>query len=90
MVQYEIKISGKVQGIGFRNYAQKQARTLNLKGWVKNTIDGGVLVMVQGEKEAIDTLTDFLWIGPPHSQVTSAFKIEMQIFESFTDFEMRD
>lgn len=89
MIQYEIKVSGKVQGVGFRYYTQKQARILNLKGWVKNTLDKGVLVMVQGEKAAIETLADFLWIGPPLSQVKSVFKVEMQIIEEYSDFEVR-
>jgi len=89
MVQYEIKVSGKVQGVGFRYYTQKQAKILNLNGWVKNSTDGGVLVMVQGEKTAIETLADFLWIGPPLSDVKSVFKVEMQIIEEFSDFEVR-
>lgn len=89
MVQYEIKVSGKVQGVGFRYYAQKQAKTLNLTGWVRNTVDDGVLVQVQGEKTAIETLADFLWIGPPHSHVKSVFKVEMQIIEEYSDFEVR-
>lgn len=89
MIQYEIKVCGKVQGVGFRYYAQKQANILNLKGWVKNTFDKGVLLMVQGEKAAIETLTDFLWIGPPLSQVKSVIKVEMQIIEEYSDFEVR-
>lgn len=89
MIQYEIKVCGKVQGVGFRYYAQKQANILNLKGWVKNTFDKGVLLMVQGEKAAIETLTNFLWIGPPLSQVKSVIKVEMQIIEEYSDFEVR-
>lgn len=89
MEQYEIKVSGRVQGVGFRYYAQKQAKILNLNGWVENTADGGVLVIVQGEITAIETLADFLWIGPPHSQVKSVFKMEMHAIEEFTDFEVR-
>lgn len=88
MIQYEIKVSGEVQGVGFRYYTQKQAKTLNLNGWVKNTLDGGVLAMVQGEKTAIETLADFLWIGPPHSQVKSVFKVETHIIEECTDFDV--
>lgn len=89
MVQYEIKVSGKVQGVGFRYFAQKQAKTLNLNGWVKNTLDGGVLVLAQGDKTAIETLADFLWVGPPHSDVRNVFKMEMQIIEEYSDFEVR-
>jgi acylphosphatase len=89
VIQYEIKVSGRVQGVGFRYFAQKQAKTLNLKGWVRNTIDNGVLLVAQGEKTAIDTLADFLFIGPPLSQVKSVTKTEMNIFEEYSDFEVR-
>ncbi len=89
MVQFEISISGKVQGVGFRYYVQKQAKTLNLTGWVRNSLDGGVIVMVQGNKVAIDTLIDYLWIGPPMSLVKSVYKVEMQILEEYSDFEVK-
>lgn len=89
MVQYEIKISGRVQGVGFRYYTQRQARIFELKGWVKNTVDGVVLVMVQGEKAVIDTFIDYLWIGPTLSRVRNISKIEMQVVHKFTSFEVR-
>lgn len=87
--QYEIKISGKVQGVGFRYFTQRQAKTLGLTGWVRNTLDGGVLAIVQGNQRAIDTLIDHLWIGPPLSNVKSITKSEMPISEKYEDFEIR-
>ena len=89
MVQFEIKITGSVQGVGFRYYAQKQARILNLNGWVRNTVDGGVLTIVQGEKAAIDTFIDYLWVGPPLSRVKNITTAEMQVIHEYTDFEVR-
>lgn len=89
MFQYEIKISGRVQGVGFRYYTQKQANIFELKGWVKNTVDGGVLVMVQGEKAVIDTFIDYLWIGPTLARVRNVSKVQMQVVHEFTSFEVR-
>lgn len=89
MVQYEIRISGQVQGVGFRYFAQKQAKTLNLKGWVRNTLDGGVLANVQGTKHAIDSFTDHMWIGPPMSEVTSVIKTKTEVLEEYSDFNIR-
>ncbi len=89
MVQYEIKISGRVQGVGFRYYTQKQARAFELNGWVKNTVDGGVLVMVQGEEAVIKTFIDYLWIGPTLSQVRNVTAAQMQVIQEFTNFEVR-
>lgn len=49
---FEIRIFGRVQGVGFRFAAVKKARSLNLKGWVENLQDGSVLAAVQGENRA--------------------------------------
>lgn len=89
MVQYEIKVTGQVQGVGFRYYTRQQAKTLNLTGWVRNTLDGGVMAVVQGQEHAIDTFMDYLWIGPPLSVVKSVTKFEMQIIEEFSDFSVK-
>lgn len=90
MIQVEIRISGKVQGVGFRYFTQKQAKTLNLGGWVRNTLDGGVLATVQGSKHAINSFVDYMWIGPPMSDVKSVTKVEMHLFEEYSDFEVRN
>jgi acylphosphatase len=49
--QYEIRVSGRVQGVGFRAAARRQARYLSLKGWVENLPDGSVRTMVRGDAE---------------------------------------
>lgn len=89
MVQYEIKITGRVQGVGFRYFTQKQAKIFGLKGWVKNTVDNGVLVMVQGEETVIETFIDYLRIGPTRSRVNNITKARMEIVDVFADFEVR-
>lgn len=89
MIQVEIRISGKVQGVGFRYFTKKQAKMLNLGGWARNTLDGGVLACVQGSKHAINTFVDYMWVGPPMSDVKSVTTVEMSIIEEFSDFEVR-
>lgn len=89
MQQYEIKITGRVQGVGFRYYTRNQANNLNLNGWVRNTLDGGVLAMVQGPKHAINTFVDYMWVGPPMSDVKSVTQVDMQAIEEFADFEIK-
>lgn len=89
MLQYEIRISGKVQGVGFRFFTRNQARQLNLMGWVRNTLDGGVLATVQGTEYAINTFVDHMWVGPPLSEVKSVTKVEMHFIEEFPDFEVK-
>lgn len=89
MVQYEIKVTGRVQGVGYRYYVQKQAHIFGLNGWVRNTADSGVLVMVQGDKEVIDTFIDYLRIGPTMSHVTGISAAPVLSAEIFSDFRIR-
>jgi len=55
--QFEIIISGRVQGVGFRAVALRQARYLRLKGWVENLPDGSVRAVICGDK---DNCTGFI------------------------------
>jgi acylphosphatase len=89
MVQFEIKITGRVQGVGFRYFVQKRASEFNIKGWVKNTRDGGVLVMVQGEEKDVETFLEHLRIGPSMARVRKLEKSQMPDLEDFTDFSIR-
>ena len=67
----EIIASGKVQGVWFRDYVKRSAVGLNLKGWVKNNLDGTVTVEVEGEKKVIEELIELVRIGSPMSRVDS-------------------
>jgi acylphosphatase len=49
--QYEIRVSGRVQGVGFRAAARRTARSLRLRGWVENMADGSVRVMILGDSD---------------------------------------
>jgi acylphosphatase len=89
MVQYEIKVTGRVQGVGFRYFVQKRASETGIKGWVKNTSDGGVLVMAQGEEKDVETFIDYLRTGPSLARVIQLVKNRMPDLEHFTDFKIR-
>jgi len=88
MVQYEINISGRVQGVGFRHFIFKRANELNLKGWVKNTRNG-VQIMVKGDKTDIETLTDYIRRGPPLAHVTNLSSSIIPQPEEFREFTIR-
>ena len=53
IVRREIRVTGDVQGVGFRYRARYAAEGLGLTGWVKNDWDGSVLMEVQGPLETI-------------------------------------
>lgn len=67
--QYEIIVRGRVQGVGFRYAAQKQARLLGLKGWVENLADGSVRSMVRGAPESCNKYIQWCNSGPSYSWV---------------------
>jgi acylphosphatase len=64
-------IKGRVQGVGFRAFVLEQAFRLNLTGWVRNTWDGNVEAIAEGERSALDTLYGLLDPGPRGSFVES-------------------
>lgn len=63
-------VSGRVQGVNYRQACRQTARSLGLYGWVRNLADGRVEVWAQGDADACDRLVDWLWTGPPASSVT--------------------
>ena len=62
-------VQGRVQGVGFRWFVHREASELELKGWVRNTEDGDVEVVVSGEDEALTELRGSLNRGPRGSRV---------------------
>lgn len=64
------RITGRVQGVGYRQGARTMARSLGLVGWVRNLEDGSVDLFAQGTEESIDRLTTWLWAGPGPARVT--------------------
>jgi acylphosphatase len=67
--QYEIRVYGRVQGVGFRVAARDRARSLELKGWVENLSDGSVRCMVQGDAEACNAYIQWCREGTGYSWV---------------------
>jgi acylphosphatase len=62
-------VRGRVQGVGFRWFVHREASELELKGWVRNTEDGEVEVVVAGDEQALSELRDSLRRGPRGSRV---------------------
>jgi acylphosphatase len=62
-------VQGRVQGVGFRWFVQREASELALRGWVRNTEDGHVEVVAAGEAQDLDELRTSLRRGPRGSRV---------------------
>jgi len=71
------RVHGVVQGVGFRAWTARQARELNLSGWVKNDDDGSVLVQAAGFESDIETFVEELKVGPAGAQVS---KLDLEYF----------
>ena len=69
VVRLRVRISGRVQDVGFRWRAQQEAVSLDLTGWVRNAADGSVEVEAQGAHAAVDELLEWLRHGPPWATV---------------------
>jgi acylphosphatase len=82
---FEIKVFGRVQGVGFRYAARNQARSLNLKGWVENCPDGSVRSAVQGDENACRSYIQWCKNGTGYSW-TERLEISEKEPQSFKSF----
>jgi len=62
-------ISGRVQGVGFRYFAEAAAAREGLHGWVRNLPDGRVEATAEGESEAVERFEHAIRHGPPGARV---------------------
>lgn len=85
-----LKISGRVQGVGFRHFTVQRARELNLTGWVKNLSDGTVETVIEGSKENVDQMIDKLKQGPGSARVEEVREINTDNESgNFNEFSVR-
>jgi acylphosphatase len=85
MIAKHLKISGRVQGVGFRYHMVRVARELGVTGWVRNRRDGSVEAMVAGAPDAVGKVIAWTQRGPGHAVVTS-----VEISEGNGSFERFD
>jgi len=78
-VRKQLKISGKVQGVGYRYFTQQNARSMNINGWVQNMPDGTVEMLLIGSSEKVQQMIQILWENPlpfavcPYPSLRSAY-----------------
>lgn len=63
------RITGRVQGVGFRNFTQMRARQLGVTGWVRNEEDGSVRLEAEGPRGALEDLAEAVQEGPRMARV---------------------
>lgn len=72
-------VTGKVQGVWFRQATQEQALRAGITGHAINLPDGRVEVLMCGEREAVKRLADWLWKGPENAWVTH---VEIEVIDT--------
>jgi acylphosphatase len=72
-------VRGRVQGVGFRWFVQREAQMLGLTGWVRNNFDGAVEVLACGRSDQLETLKRRLQAGPRAARVDSVEEFPAQL-----------
>jgi acylphosphatase len=81
-------ISGRVQGVGFRESLRRRAETLAVAGWARNRPDGTVEAWAEGSPDGVDTLLRYARSGPPMAAVEDV-AIEDATPAGLRSFEVR-
>ncbi len=88
MTVWLIRVEGQVQQVGFRDFAVRTARELNVNGTVRNLADGAVEIIAQGDREAVEALTARVRAGPPAADVTAVITEPVSVAEEPDSFEV--
>jgi acylphosphatase len=89
MKQTKMLISGKVQGVFFRDFLKQHASKMGLKGYAKNLHDGKLAVVVQGDDKTIAELVKLCQRGPIFAKVSGVDVKEEETTEEFEYFDIR-
>lgn len=88
MKHYNIRVIGRVQGVGFRYSAQKMAKTCDVHGFIRNQPDGSVYMEAEGEEPNIALFLEWCARGPGYGRVDRLEKHESGM-RGFRDFIIR-
>lgn len=83
-----IFISGKVQGVFFRDFVKLTAESFNFKGWCKNLADGRVEIIVEGKEEKMKDFLRRLREGPPHAEIENIDYEQERTTNEFKEFRV--
>jgi len=87
-ITVQVTISGRVQGVWFRDSTRRMADSLGIYGWVKNNDDGKVEALFQGKPEKINEILDWCKKGSSLSRVDKVIVSETSLDESYDDFSI--
>lgn len=85
---FSIKVTGRVQNVGFRYHTNKNASELGIRGFVQNKPDGSVYLEAEGEESDLHKLLEWLHQGPGWAEVEDV-NITEQPLQNFSSFKVR-
>ena len=85
---FNATVIGRVQGVGFRYCACREADRLRLTGWVRNTDEGDVEVHAEGPPEALEAFSRWLHSGPPGARVETVHLQPCTPYNCYTAFSV--
>jgi acylphosphatase len=71
VIRRRVLVSGRVQGVWFRDACRSEARRMGVHGWVRNLRDGRVEAAFEGEPDAVNEMANWCQHGPPHAEVAA-------------------
>ena len=87
-IRVRLIIEGRVQGVWFRDSTRREAVGLEVSGWVKNRLDGGVEVLAEGPEEGVRRLVAWCHHGPSHARVTEVHETSEEWKGEFDSFDI--
>ncbi|PRO65422.1 acylphosphatase [Alkalicoccus urumqiensis] len=89
MPRYDITVTGRVQGVGFRFFAQTEAAHQDLTGWVRNESDGTVRMEAQGSEEQLHSFIRSIRQARYPAQVDELIPVAVEEKEKESSFRIR-
>ena len=87
-IRRRVVVRGRVQGVFFRDSTRRRAQSRGVAGWVRNTPEGAVEAVFEGEADAVESMVRFASEGPGHADVYDVEVVEEDA-EGLTGFEVR-
>ncbi len=88
MKHYNIRIIGKVQGVGFRYATREAAKSFKISGFARNESDGSVYIEAEGESDQLEEFINWCEIGPSWARVVKVDK-QQEPLTNYTGFNVR-
>jgi len=83
------RVTGRVQGVGYRACFAREARVLGVSGWVQNCPDGSVAFLAQGGTPAVDQIVEWARTGPRFARVEGLELSPCEPIPGVREFEVR-